>query len=178
MLSGKSSYISKAIAIKVILHFAKENPNTLLIKSLKLYFSEAPVAISFPESENREGQKVLGAYNWQFRKNQLDLAKVALKTGKIFTDSESSDRLFQFALESLDLGGTECVISAVDLIQTMQKTSLEFILKVRKMSEEFRKNESYWPIMNSLVSLVLDHVNSHPNECSNMLTNIAKERQS
>ena len=35
-----------------------------------------------------------------------------------------------YALESLDLGGTDCVLAAVDLVQALQIPSLEFIMKV------------------------------------------------
>ena len=76
----------------------------------------------------------MGKYLWQFRRNQLELIKIILTSKK--SSNEAYENVYLYALESLDLGGTDCVLAAVDLVQALQIPSLEFIMKVTLLNNK------------------------------------------
>jgi len=83
--------------------------------------------------------------------------------------------MLEYAQESLDLGGSDCAVSAMELVSLLDLPALGFIQQARRVVLEFRKNEMFWPALQAFLNLAFKNLANFPSEVSEILEEIALE---
>ena len=175
LLHEKSTPVAKAICIRLILDLLQASPSLLKSISIDILY-KLPMRADFEYGvTNREDQKLSGRFSWEFFEDQLNL--LCLLIGKIerHLPDDLTHSLLEFAEESLELGGSECVIASLNLVKLLHLPAADFINCAYKVTFELRKNEIFWPAIEALLHLCLDNMLRFQTDCSNILEKIARE---
>jgi len=182
---GNHSDIATAVSLQIVLKIVNEIQiifnHSDCRRNLSKMWPEMPLTLSFQQAiTNREMQRISGQLSWQFRDDQLNFLKHYISRNLLDDLSEDwQSNLLAYAEESLECGGYECAISAIQLVSLLDRVSpTNFLVLAQRVVFDFRKNEMFWPALEALLSLSFENIVAEFDVVSKIIKDTVMEAKS
>eukprot|EP00092_Neocalanus_flemingeri_P017361 GFUD01018778.1.p1 GENE.GFUD01018778.1~~GFUD01018778.1.p1 ORF type:complete len:1425 (-),score=326.55 GFUD01018778.1:349-4623(-) len=184
---SEGSMIQRVIALKIIkkcslLHVSTSIKNKVNNKLQSLLLSPTIISNLMSESErendiqNREDQKLWGRLCSEFQRDQLEILNYLVACSPSL-DQQMKIRFLEKLTETLEVGGKECLVVCVDMALTLGLPCEQFLEVAKRFIFEFRKNEIFWPALESYVRLCLENLELSSTAVKNIFIDLIHEAE-
>ena len=181
--------VKKMIGMETLVMLTRLKVDPALTKSLTMKLQPHFGLESFTSSlltenqrendiQNREQQKVWGKLSGQFTARQLQILKFLMENKSFPGEGEHPGQMMELLTETLETGGKECLLACLELVESLENVSTDFLQAAKSFIFEFRKNEIFWPSLSLLVRLCLKTILASPDSVIEILLHLVGESES
>ena len=175
LINSKASSVARAISLKVCLAILNSftNLTTIIIRSV---LTSIPIQLTFDHSvSNRESQKISGEYMYEFTNNQMELIKLCIVINPSVFTQEIRESIMNYLEQTLESCGSKCVEPAIGLANLLDISALSLINQTETVLLELRKNDMFWPVLQTSLDLIFSNMKYNPVEMLRILNTTARD---